>query len=236
MTTLNPAGETTITAILALLDAAAAIVQLPADVRRQAIGVRTFDHLLDDAKALDRLIEGNRKDAEDAEKPPEPLGALCASAVDALPPTAQNAPKRPRATTRPQKIPAKERTPVLPPIPAATMKVEATNGTQGVPDGSNGIDKSYSSPESSTPEVRPGAASYSIPFAEFDRLVRREMKRLAMDGRLPGHKLWDSERTPPLPTLSAVILRYNADGLVGLAEALGLEPPLSVQKKGEPAP
>lgn len=82
----------------------------------------------------------------------------------------------------------------------------------------------------------PPHPSSRLPFAEFDRLVRKEMKRLAMDGRLPGHKLWDNERTQPLPTLAAVILRYRADGLVGLAEMLGFEPPLSVQKKEEPTP
>lgn len=149
------------------------------------------------------------------------------SANPSPPATAQNGPRRHEKPARPPKIPATARTPVLPPIPAATM-----NGN-GIHE-SNEIDKSYLPHSSPVPAVGPATASHAIPFAEFDRLVRKEMKRLAMDGRLPGHKLWDSERTPPLPTLAAVILRYQANGLAGLAEALGLEPPLSVQKREEP--
>jgi len=55
------------------------------------------------------------------------------------------------------------------------------------------------------------------------------MKRLAMDGRIPGAKLWDSERDPRLPTLGAVLHRYNTSSLHGLAEALGMEPPLTAK-------
>ena len=52
-------------------------------------------------------------------------------------------------------------------------------------------------------------SSKSIRFEEFDQLVRKEMKRLSKDGRLPGHKLWNDERKAPLPTLGAVMLRYE---------------------------
>lgn len=143
------------------------------------------------------------------------------SANPSPPPTAQNGPKRHEKPARPPKIPAPHRTPVLPPVFPAT-----TNG--------NGNDHAGEPGDAPADANDPPHPSNRLPFAEFDRLVRSEMKRLAMDGRLPGHKLWDSERTPPLPTLAAVILRYKADGLVGLAEMLGLKPPLSAEKERKP--
>jgi len=57
------------------------------------------------------------------------------------------------------------------------------------------------------------------------------MKRLAMDRRLPGRVLWDSERDKRLPTLDAVRMRYKCATLVELAEQLGYEPPLHGGKK-----
>jgi len=71
----------------------------------------------------------------------------------------------------------------------------------------------------------------SLPFEEFDELCRSEMKRLAMDRRLPGRVLWDSERDKRLPTLDAVRMRYKCATLVELAEQLGYEPPLHGGKK-----
>ena len=210
-------------------------ISLTLNVQLDATDLVAFDaRLAALARGIGRFAESTETPQRPAEEPPgtpsvnlrEP-SALSANPVS--PPTAPSAPRRPQTKARPPKMPARERTPVLGAIPAATMNGDGIHRIDA-------IDKSYPSHESPAPEVRPGAASYSIPFAEFDRLVRREMKRLAMDGRLPGHKLWDSERTPPLPTLGAVILRYQANGLVGLAETLGLEPPLSVQKKEEPTP
>lgn len=67
---------------------------------------------------------------------------------------------------------------------------------------------------------------------ESDPLVRSEMKRLSMDGRMPNHKLWDSERNPALPTMAAIILRYKCKGLADLADLMGLEPPLSALSNG----
>lgn len=71
----------------------------------------------------------------------------------------------------------------------------------------------------------------TLDFATFDTLVRREMKRLSMDGRMPGGKLWDSERDPRLPTIGAVLGRYSVRGQAELAALLGLEPPLSAKLK-----
>lgn len=69
-------------------------------------------------------------------------------------------------------------------------------------------------------------SSKSIRFEEFDQLVRKEMKRLSMDGRLPGHKLWNDQRQAPLPTLGAVMLRYECKSLEDLAAKLGYQAPL----------
>ena len=81
-----------------------------------------------------------------------------------------------------------------------------------------------------TPAQQDGLAtvkSRQLPFSEFDRLVRAEMKRLApTPGVMPGHKLWDSQRHMPLPTLQAVIARYGHKSAPKLARQLGLEPHL----------
>ena len=65
-----------------------------------------------------------------------------------------------------------------------------------------------------------------LPLDEYDVLVRSEMKRLSMEGRLPNRRLWDEERNPRLPTLKAVQDRYKCDSLDALAAVMGLEPPL----------
>lgn len=71
-----------------------------------------------------------------------------------------------------------------------------------------------------------------LPFEEFDKLVRSEMKRLAPSpGQMPSHNIWNEMRTPPLPTLGAVISRYDCVDLNGLAKELGMNPPL-----GKPGP
>lgn len=86
-----------------------------------------------------------------------------------------------------------------------------------------------------SPGMPPGL--HPLPFDEFDELCRREMKRLSMDGRLPGRKLWDAERDKRLPTLDAVRMRYHAPTLADLAQELGLEPPLwgKLKRTEEPA-
>lgn len=216
MTTLNPDGETTVAAILALLDAASAIIQLPADVRRQTIGGTTVQFLLEDAKALDRALSQdlNELDKSRLSHPSHP------KPVD-NPATAQNGPRRHEKPARPPKTPAHPVAPVLPPVFPAT-----TNG--------NGNDHAGEPGDVPTDANDPPHPSNRLPFAEFDKLVRAEMKRLSMDGRLPGHKLWNNERNPHLPTLAAVLLRYGVTTLSDLAPKFGLQPPLSVTKVSEP--
>lgn len=66
----------------------------------------------------------------------------------------------------------------------------------------------------------------TLPWDEYDKLVRREMKRLSLDKRLPGRKLWDEQRDRRLPTLDAVRMRYKCSTLAQLAEELGMDAPL----------
>lgn len=68
-------------------------------------------------------------------------------------------------------------------------------------------------------------------FEEFDRLMRSEMARLAIDGRIPGGPRWNAQRDRRLPTMSSVVGRYqrrcgikDADEL---AAHFGLRPALS---------
>lgn len=95
-------------------------------------------------------------------------------------------------------------------------------------------------PQPPAPELDPEPAKRTytgdrLPFDQLDPLVRSEMKRLSMDGRMPNHKLWDSERDPALPTLAAIILRYKCKGLADLADLMGLEPPLTALGNGRSA-
>lgn len=67
-------------------------------------------------------------------------------------------------------------------------------------------------------------------FIEFDRLVRNEATRLAMDGCMPSAPRWDAERDPQLPSMSAVIGRYrrqfgSISSAAKLASHIGLKPP-----------
>ena len=76
-------------------------------------------------------------------------------------------------------------------------------------------------PTTETPKKR-------LPFEEFDKLVRSEMKRLApVPGTMPGHALWNEMRDPQLPTMGAVVSRYDCTDLKGLAAMLNLTPPIS---------
>jgi hypothetical protein len=78
----------------------------------------------------------------------------------------------------------------------------------------------------STETKRNNRPQTPLAFTEFDKLARAELKRLSMDGRIPGHKLWESERNPLLPTLGGVLQRYKCATLAELAGLVGLEPPL----------
>lgn len=80
--------------------------------------------------------------------------------------------------------------------------------------------------ETTTPT--PETPKKRLPFEEFDKLVRSEMKRLApVPGTMPGHALWNELRDPQLPTMGGVISRYDCTDLKGLAELLNLNPPIS---------
>ena len=79
-------------------------------------------------------------------------------------------------------------------------------------------------PTTPTPEI----IKKRLPFEEFDKLVRSEMKRLApVPGTMPGHALWNELRDPQLPTMGGVISRYDCTDLKGLAVLLNLAPPIS---------
>lgn len=65
-----------------------------------------------------------------------------------------------------------------------------------------------------------------LPYDEFDRLARAEMKRLSMDNRLPGRVLWDAERDKRLPTFEAVRSRFQCANVAELAEKMDLLPPI----------
>lgn len=86
-------------------------------------------------------------------------------------------------------------------------------------------------PPAKRPALMPGeeepSAPGRLPFDQFDKLVRSEMKRLSMDGRMPNHRLWNDERNVLLPTMAAVLYRYGVTTLVDLAKRLDMQPPLS---------
>lgn len=71
-------------------------------------------------------------------------------------------------------------------------------------------------------------------FEEYDRRVRAEMDRLAMDGVIPSHFRWNRERADDLPTLQAVIFRYKCSNVAELAGKLGLLPPGRARRRRRP--
>lgn len=66
-----------------------------------------------------------------------------------------------------------------------------------------------------------------LAFDQFDLLCRAEMKRLSLDRRMPGFRLWNDERDVRLPTMAGVLARYGVTSLSHLAAKLGMLPPLS---------
>lgn len=135
------------------------------------------------------------------------LMAVQAPTADGLSlPTAHNGLKTTQTDVRGPKTPKRVETPQIAPFaPATQTTVKMTPAAQ------NGHNRR------TTP---------TLPFAEFDVLCRAEMKRLSMDRRLPGRRLWDEERDKRLPTLDAVRMRYKCSTLTQLAEELGMLPPL----------
>lgn len=138
---------------------------------------------------------------------------------------------------------------ITPLVPTRARKTRTTEATPAVslprkgvvepqvvtiPAATNGHDEAESAeetPKTEEPQT-PESSKKRLPFEEFDRLVRAEIKRLAPSpGQMPSHNLWNEMRTPPLPTLGAVISRYDCVDLNGLAKELGMNPPL-----GKPGP
>lgn len=101
----------------------------------------------------------------------------------------------------------------------------------------NGTRKEETEPEPATPApgtrkpVAPKAKPNALPFEEFDRLVRAEMKRIGTGGTMPGFGLWDLQRTKTLPSMGAVLQRYKVQTTTELAAILGLNPPLGTQAR-----
>ena len=101
----------------------------------------------------------------------------------------------------------------------------------------NGSRKQETEPEPAAPargtrkSVPPKAKPNALPFDEFDRLVRAEMKRISTGGTMPGFGLWDLQRTKTLPSMGAVLQRYRVQTTTELAAILGLNPPLGTQAR-----
>ncbi len=131
---------------------------------------------------------------------PEPVVAVSELAG----PTAQNGPFLGRTDVREENVPATVETPQIVVIPPTTAKAVANDA----------------------PPKRNTRMMPTLPWAEYDALVRKEMKRLSLDRRLPGRKLWEEQRDRRLPTLDAVRIRYKCATMGQLAQELGMEPPL----------
>lgn len=118
-------------------------------------------------------------------------------------PTAPNGPESHRTDVRRENAPAEPVAPEIAPIlPATEAKDEGK------------------------PPKHPRSGD-RLPFAEFDMLVGKELKRLSVDGRIPNAGLWDEQRDKRLPTYGAVMQRYGCTNLASFAEKMGMQPPLS---------
>lgn len=114
-------------------------------------------------------------------------------------------------------IPAPSSATVAPTIMSVTDLPTITPGDVYIAPATNG----HSAPAIDGVKVE---SSKRIKFEDFDKLVRLEMKRLNMDGRMPSMALWDSERKPPLPTMGAVMARYGVTRIAELAGKLDMPP------------
>lgn len=104
---------------------------------------------------------------------------------------------------------------ITPLVPTRARKTRTTEATPAVslprkgvvepqvvtiPAATNGHDEAESAeetPKTEEPQT-PESSKKRLPFEEFDRLVRAEMKRLAPSpGQMPSHNLWNEMRTPP---------------------------------------
>lgn len=149
--------------------------------------------------------------------------ALPSSPPRTMPTTPAERPGRPpkrAATIEPAAPdgPEAHRTPVL--VPDAPA-VPAAPQIAAIPLAAGEV-----APKVAKPPKQPRSGD-RLPFDEFDKLVARELKRLSIDGRIPGAGLWDEQRDRRLPTYGAVMQRYGCTNLASFAEKMGMQPPLS---------
>lgn len=69
------------------------------------------------------------------------------------------------------------------------------------------------------------APIYGMTWPEFDALVRSEMQRLGVDGRMPTTANWNNSRDVRLPTMAQILEAYDVLNLLTLAAKLELKPP-----------
>jgi len=128
-------------------------------------------------------------------------------------------PRKPRAAAPAPDTTASE------PLPPASDSTEPPPAQLNGHAASENAEESPKPAEPTTPT--PEAPKKRLPFEEFDKLVRSEMKRLApVPGTMPGHALWNEMRDSQLPTMGGVISRYDCTDLKGLAALLNLAPPI----------
>ena len=66
---------------------------------------------------------------------------------------------------------------------------------------------------------------HGLDWATFDALVRSEMQRLGVDGRMPTTANWNNSRDVRLPTMAQILEAYDVLNLLTLAAKLELKPP-----------
>lgn len=107
-----------------------------------------------------------------------------------------------------------------------TVELESTDLTDLLDNANwNRLLSMLAAPPPATPSAPPRTLQ-ATPRRQFVRKQRETTEQPDMDGRIPGHRLWESERDPRLPTLGGVLQRYKCATLAELAALVGLEPPL----------
>lgn len=128
--------------------------------------------------------------------------------------TAQEGPETARTDVRRENGHANGVTPEIAPILPATNEADATKPTPVA------TIRDPLLAEIAKPPKHPRSGD-RLPFAEFDMLVGKELKRLSVDGRIPNAGLWDEQRDKRLPTYGAVMQRYGCTNLASFAEKRG---------------
>ena len=68
------------------------------------------------------------------------------------------------------------------------------------------------------------ALIHGLDWATFDALVRSEMARLGVDGRMPTTANWNNSRDVRLPTMAGVLEAYDVVNQLTLAAKLAMKP------------